>query len=161
MAEQLSVEVLLQEHLAISTKLKSLADTANDMFSMINLKETSEWTTEQLQELDQKQLILNALFNSLEEDLKKHYSDEDTFLRLYLGPYMLEAISREVTAIMEQSDRVKSLFISTDIKGTNRENSLVKSLAIRQAIENLTRQIEARNQKVDSVLKLLKSVIGT
>jgi hypothetical protein len=161
MEAQKSAETLLQEKLGINAQIKSLNDQSNELFSMINFKESSEWTAEQLQGLDQKQISLNSLFVSLEEGFKKHYASEDSFLRLYLGPYMLEAITKEVSTMMGQLHRVKIMFANIDVKGASREDSLVKSLSIKQAMENLRQQVEAHNQKVDSVLKLLKSVIGT
>ena len=161
MPEISSAESLIQEELAINAQIKSLDALSNDLFSRINLKESSEWTAAQLQDLDQRQMNLNNLYTSLEEGLENHFAREDVFLRLYLGSYILEAITKEVTAIKENLSRVKALFNSTDLKGINREDSLVRSLNIRQAIDNLSQQITSHNQKVDSVLTLLKSVVGT
>jgi hypothetical protein len=156
-----SAEVLLQEQLSIVARIKSLGSQVNDLFSMINLKESSEWTSEQLQNLDQMQLNMSNNFNSLEEDLKQHYNAENNFFRSYLGPYLLEAITRESHTIIEQLENLGKLFTSTDIRGLNREDSLVKILAVRQAIENFNQSIESHSQKVDCVLKLLKTVVGT
>jgi hypothetical protein len=160
MEKQSSIGGLVQEQQTIKAQLKSLIDSITELFSMINLKESSEWTPEQLEDLDKKQIGLTDLLKVLEDSLRKYYILESDFLRSYLGPYMLEAINKEVNAITEQINRVNSLVTSTDVKGINREESLVRSLNIRQVIENFDQQIVAHNQNVDSVLNLLKTVIG-
>jgi hypothetical protein len=155
------VETLLLEKLAVDEQVKLLNDLANDIFSMINLKGSSEWTSDELQDLDRRQLNLKNIFISLEESFTKHYANEENFLREYLEPNRLEAVTKEVTAMMEQFNQVKALFNSMDIKGINREESMVRSLAIKRSIENFNLQVEAHDQKAGSAPKLLMSLIGT
>jgi hypothetical protein len=154
----ISIEELLQEQQSLSAGVSSLKDVANGLFSMINLKESSDWTPEQVQELDKKQAALNSSFMTLKAGLEKHYADEESVLKLYLGPYLLEAIHKEAGAIGEQIHQFETLLYSTDVKGVNREDSLVKCLTIKQSAEKLSQQIETHNQKIEGVFKLLKSV---
>ena len=78
--KQKLVETLLLEKLAVDEQAKLLNDLANDIFSMINLKGSSEWTSDELQDLDRRQLNLKNIFISLEISFKKHYANEENFL---------------------------------------------------------------------------------
>jgi hypothetical protein len=115
---------------------------------------------QQVQILEEKRFNAEQNLLSLEDALKNHIAREQEFLRPLLGTVLKEGISKETDEIFKQFTETNSAIRNTHFEESNREQALVKIVNIKLPLENMSLMVEAHTAKLDSVLKLLESILG-
>jgi hypothetical protein len=150
---------LSTEHLGIMESILSITDSMNQQFELAERTMTNNLSSEQLKILEEKRFNAQEKLNYLDDALKNHYTNEEEFLRPLLGNRLKEAITKDVTDILRQFDQAKSAIYSTDYKESDREQVLLKIVKIKRSIESLSQHVETHATTMDSVLKLLQSIL--
>jgi hypothetical protein len=150
---------LSTEHVGLMESILSITDSMNQQFELAERTMTDNLSPEQLKTMEEKRFNAEKNLTYLEEALKNHYTKEEEFLRPLLGNLLKEAIIKEVIDILRQLDQAKSAIINTNFKESDREQVLFKIVNIKRLIESLSQQVEMHATKMDSVLKLLQSIL--
>jgi hypothetical protein len=154
-----TVGSLSTEHVGLMESILSITDSMNQQFELAERAMTNKLSPEQLKILEEKRFNAEQNLIYLEEALKNHYTNEEEFLRPFLGNMLKEGIAKEVIDILRQFEQAKSAITSTNYKESDRENVLFKIINIKRSIESLSQQVETHATKMDSVLKLLQSIL--
>jgi hypothetical protein len=154
-------ERLSAEHTGISASLRHLVDLVNQQFDVAERTRTSKVPLATLKSLEEKWFNAGENITSLEEALQNHYGNEREFLRPLLGSLLKQAIAKETLAILGQFTPLKGKIVSGAFNESNREQALVKIVDIKQSVERLSQQVETHATKMDGVLKLLETILGS
>jgi len=144
-------EKFIQEHEVIRVNTHQILNAAENLMTLYRLQNSpAQFTSYQIEILNDRRLNLKRSLGSLKDGLRDHHEREEEMMRPMVGEPLLRVIRQEHRKLIEKISEVDWILLNVGPIGI-----FYNSQFINQKIDALCRGVSVINRREDSILEML------